>query len=193
MPDPIHDKQTLRTLYMNRRRQLSRARRRHDSRLILDRLRIWLRQHMPGQESLLAYMSLPHEVDTRPILQRWIAYRRFAPRMHGCAYMEWRGIVTNTGWQRSALGFQEPTGGPRWRPQDRGILLCPLVAFDRAGHRIGMGKGCFDRWLAEHRRDLDAVVGLAFSCQECPAIPAESHDVPMDYVITEKEIIACPS
>jgi len=72
------------------------------------------------------------------------------------------------------------------------VLLCPLTAFDRQGNRLGMGKGCFDYWLSKHRHGLDQVIGLAFSGQEVAHIPAEAHDAPLDYIITEKEVIECP-
>ncbi|PJC70988.1 MAG: 5-formyltetrahydrofolate cyclo-ligase, partial [Zetaproteobacteria bacterium CG_4_8_14_3_um_filter_59_5] len=70
-------------------------------------------------------------------------------------------------------------------------LLCPLVGFDRCGNRLGMGKGCFDRWLDGMKNHILLGVGLAFACQECPRIPAEAHDMPLDIIITEGETIAC--
>ena len=68
-------------------------------------------------------------------------------------------------------------------------MLVPLAAFDRQGHRIGYGAGHYDFTLA-HLRKTKAVVGvgLAFAVQEIEAVPALSHDVALDYVLTESDV-----
>jgi 5-formyltetrahydrofolate cyclo-ligase len=97
----------------------------------------------------------------------------------------------------------------RWSPQDRlmlgplgipepspaaaevmpDIMLVPLAAFDRAGHRIGYGAGHYDVTFAHLRKAKHVVgVGLAFAVQEIKAIPALSHDVALDYVLTEADV-----
>ena len=168
------------------------ALKRHYSRLIIDRLRHEVLGRIEQRAALLTYMALPHEVNTKPLLG-WHGWRLFAPRMHGHSRMDWHRIGPDTMWKKSAWNILEPQNGPCWRPDDGGILICPLTAFDRHGNRLGMGKGCFDIWLEKHRPHLQAIIGLAFACQEVPSIPAEPHDVPMDFVITEKETIAtCP-
>ena len=70
------------------------------------------------------------------------------------------------------------------------IMLVPLAAFDRAGHRIGYGAGHYDYTLA-HLRKLKHIiaVGLAFAAQEIVAVPALPHDVALDYVLTETEVL----
>ena len=67
------------------------------------------------------------------------------------------------------------------------ILLVPLSAFDRAGHRIGYGAGHYDRAIDRlkakgHRPKL---IGIAFDCQEVASVPAEPHDVALDAILTE--------
>ena len=68
------------------------------------------------------------------------------------------------------------------------IMLVPLAAFDRAGHRIGYGAGHYDYTLA-HLRKVKAItaVGVAFAVQEIAGIPAGPHDVALDYVLTETQ------
>lgn len=71
-------------------------------------------------------------------------------------------------------------------------MLVPLAAFDRRGFRIGYGAGFYDRTLAGLRRHKRVqAFGYAFSCQEVPEVPAETHDVPVDLVITERDVIFC--
>ncbi|MDB5643970.1 MAG: 5-formyltetrahydrofolate cyclo-ligase, partial [Hyphomicrobiales bacterium] len=86
---------------------------------------------------------------------------------------------------KASLGLLEPSpAAPALSPS---VLLVPLAAFDRRGHRIGYGRGFYDRALAA----LGPVttIGIAFATQEIPTIPDEPHDHPLDFVVTEQEII----
>jgi len=66
------------------------------------------------------------------------------------------------------------------------VILVPLVAFDGSGQRLGYGAGFYDRTLAGLRRSKAVIaVGLAFSMQRIAHVPATSHDVALDYVLTE--------
>jgi 5-formyltetrahydrofolate cyclo-ligase len=67
------------------------------------------------------------------------------------------------------------------------LVVVPGVAFDRAGGRMGHGKGYYDK-LLEHARPDTPLVALAFECQLFPEIPAEAHDVFMDKVVTEAAV-----
>jgi 5-formyltetrahydrofolate cyclo-ligase len=70
------------------------------------------------------------------------------------------------------------------------ILLVPLLAFDRAGHRIGYGAGYYDLTIAQLRaRKAVTAVGLAFAAQEVPAVPATPRDARLDLVLTERAVI----
>ena len=82
------------------------------------------------------------------------------------------------------LGIQEPSPGAGEVLPD--IMLVPLAAFDRFGHRIGYGAGHYDLTFAHLRKIKPVIgVGLAFAVQEIEAIPALAHDVALDYVLTE--------
>ncbi len=73
---------------------------------------------------------------------------------------------------------------------DPDIRLVPLLAFDRAGHRIGYGAGYYDLTLAQLRARKPVIaVGLAFAAQEVAAIPATSRDARLDLVLTEREVL----
>jgi 5-formyltetrahydrofolate cyclo-ligase len=82
------------------------------------------------------------------------------------------------------LGILEPSPAASETVPD--IVLVPLAAFDRAGHRIGYGAGHYDRTLAQLRKSRHSVaIGVAFVGQEVEAVPALAHDVALDFVITE--------
>jgi 5-formyltetrahydrofolate cyclo-ligase len=71
------------------------------------------------------------------------------------------------------------------------ILLVPLLAFDRAGHRIGYGAGYYDMTIYRLRaRKPTMAVGIAFAAQEVPTVPATPRDERLDLVLTEREVIA---
>ncbi|HUP82463.1 MAG TPA: 5-formyltetrahydrofolate cyclo-ligase [Pirellula sp.] len=75
----------------------------------------------------------------------------------------------------------------RPQPTDLDLVMVPGVAFDRNGGRTGHGKGYYDK-LLQHAR-LDApLIALAFECQIFEKIPAESHDIYMDKIVTETAV-----
>jgi 5-formyltetrahydrofolate cyclo-ligase len=85
-------------------------------------------------------------------------------------------------------GIREPKAdAPEVFPD---ILLVPLAAFDRAGHRIGYGAGYYDRTIARLRAMKPVTaVGLAFAAQEINRVPATAFDARLDLVLTEREVI----
>ena len=87
-------------------------------------------------------------------------------------------------------GIQEPLSeAPLVAPD---LLIVPLAAFDRRGHRIGYGAGYYDMTLRQLRAQKSIVtIGLGFAVQEIPAVPATPHDERLDLVLTERELIDC--
>jgi len=85
------------------------------------------------------------------------------------------------------LGILEPSPAAAEIVPD--IMLVPLAAFDAEGHRIGYGAGHYDFTL-EHLRKVKGItaIGIAFAVQQIKAVPAQPHDVALDYVLTEKKV-----
>ncbi|NJK81752.1 MAG: 5-formyltetrahydrofolate cyclo-ligase [Chloroflexaceae bacterium] len=73
-------------------------------------------------------------------------------------------------------------------PGDWDLTIVPLLGFDRRGYRLGYGKGYYDRLLAVAPTPT---IGLAFAMQEVEMVPTEPHDLPLTWVVTEHEVIAC--
>jgi 5,10-methenyltetrahydrofolate synthetase len=66
------------------------------------------------------------------------------------------------------------------------LLLVPCVGFDAARYRLGYGGGYYDRTLAHWPRAARPVtIGVAFEAGKCDALPHETHDVPLDAIVTE--------
>lgn len=72
-------------------------------------------------------------------------------------------------------------------PEEFDLIVTPGVAFDKQLNRVGYGKGYYDRILLRKRKDAKAVA-VAFEFQVLDEVPAESHDIKMDMIITEERI-----
>jgi 5-formyltetrahydrofolate cyclo-ligase len=91
---------------------------------------------------------------------------------------------------RGQWGIREPRAeAPEVIPD---IMIVPLATFDRRGNRIGYGAGYYDMTIAAARARKPAVaIGLAFATQESEDVAALPHDQPLDFVLTEREVIVC--
>ena len=87
-------------------------------------------------------------------------------------------------------GIREPD--PDAPEVDPDILLVPLLAFDRRGHRIGYGAGYYDMTIAASaREEADHRRRHRFCCAGNSAVPATPRDASLDLVLTEREVIDC--
>jgi 5-formyltetrahydrofolate cyclo-ligase len=133
------------------------------------------------------FLPIQSEIDTRPLMDRLrVAGARLAlpafPSAKGP--MVFRELVR--GAELVPMGFGTFGPGPEAAEVDPDILLTPLAAFDRAGNRIGYGKGHYDFALARLDRIAPRIaVGIAFSCQEVDAVPHEPHDRRLDFLLTD--------
>jgi 5-formyltetrahydrofolate cyclo-ligase len=90
------------------------------------------------------------------------------------------------------LGILEPSLEHRKRiaPKSLDLVLVPLVAFDKKGQRLGMGKGYYDRTFAFHKATPNAkpfLLGVAYDLQRISELPSEAWDIPLDGVATETQ------
>lgn len=72
-------------------------------------------------------------------------------------------------------------------------IIAPMLGFDKNGNRLGYGKGFYDQYISK-LRDINhrcVIIGVAFSIQETPEIPCDSHDQKLDFIVTELGIIRC--
>lgn len=106
-------------------------------------------------------------------------------------------LVPNAVLRTNRYGIPEPehAAADLLRPEDVDLVLVPLTAFDRCGHRLGMGGGFYDRSFAflrdAPRPAQPLLVGIGYAFQEVPALSAHEADVRLDFVATERELIHC--
>ena len=138
-----------------------------------------------------AYWPIGSEIDPRPLMTRLhedghpIALPVTSARGDPLVFRAWRPDDT---LEAAGFGTQEPLASqPELTPR---VLIVPLLAFDRAGHRLGYGGGFYDRTLARLRRSGAVLaVGVAYAAQEVAAVPRDGVDQPVDWIVTEAESI----
>lgn len=224
--DVLHSKSGLRKDILNIRNNLSMEERERYSAQI--RERVVCHASYREAQIILAYASYLSEVDTMMLIEQALADGKhvFVPKVAG-EDMEFWQITSTDGLHAGYRGIPEPVQGisfPEWlagragsakrqmnidkkMEQDRIenknkimiMMWMPGAVFDRERHRIGYGKGFYDRYLSrlsyESREDPLQTEGfrlitaaLAYSCQVMWQIPYEPHDIKPDMVVTEKEI-----
>lgn len=141
-------------------------------------------------QTVAVFLSFDGELDTRPLIdQLWRAGKRvYLPVLHPFSpgnllflhYHPSSDLVVNR------LNIREPKLDLRdvLPLSQLDVLVTPLVAFDAAGQRLGMGGGFYDRTLQNWRQHRLQPVGYAHDCQQVDALPTEQWDIPLPAVIT---------
>ena len=167
------------------REQMREAKRQHADKMaewsaeIVEKL--W--QQIGESRVVMAFWPLPDEVDVRPLIDRLVAEGRTVvlPKVTGDETMELRRYTSQADLCEGAFHIQEPVGEPFVDYEQIDVALVPGVAFDAAGHRLGRGKGYYDRFLAEHL--VPRLIGVCFPFQRVAVVPVEAHDVVLDQII----------
>lgn len=137
--------------------------------------------------TVAVYMPIGSEIDPRPLLGKLVdAGAKLAlPCVKKNGSMVYRHYTRGDPLEKRAFGLLEPFHEvPEVEPT---LILTPLLAYDNNGNRLGYGKGHYDRAIARLRENGRVFVcGLAFHGQEVENVPAEPHDIPLDWVMTER-------
>ena len=136
--------------------------------------------------SVLLYFALPDELDLSALVDdalkagKTVALPRFDPERNH--YLAAVVLDPEADCRGGRFGIREPSAEAAILPLNQlDLVLVPGVAFDRCGHRLGRGKGFYDR-LLEPVRGIKC--GVAWDHQVDLEFPVEPHDVPMDCVVT---------
>ena len=160
---------------------------------------------------ILAYASYRSEVDTATLIGQALADGKyvFAPKVSGEEMEFWR-ITTAEDLREGYRGISEPVESvsfPKWLAKQSNaggihvMMWVPGAVFDKDRHRVGYGKGFYDRYL-DRLADLQkenccgchaelhlTTAALAYSCQVLEQIPYEPHDIKPDMLITEEGVL----
>jgi 5-formyltetrahydrofolate cyclo-ligase len=135
------------------------------------------------------YAPIRNELDPMPLMHALaeqgarLALPVILARGHSLSF---RAFAPGDRLMMGSLGIPEPS--PAAAELMPAVMLVPLAAFDRTGHRIGYGGGYYDYTFSHLRKAHHVLgIGLGFAIQETELVPALPHDAALDYVLTERE------
>ncbi|MFG6567644.1 5-formyltetrahydrofolate cyclo-ligase [Sulfitobacter sp. 1A13679] len=138
---------------------------------------------------LSGFMPIRTEIDPRPAMAEACAHGPVGVPVikkpnHPLSFARW---TPETAMVPGTFGAMIPAETDFFEPE---IVIVPLLAFNRAGGRLGYGGGFYDRTLAMLRgRRATLAIGFAFAGQEWDDIPLEDTDAPLDLIVTEAGVI----
>jgi 5-formyltetrahydrofolate cyclo-ligase len=142
--------------------------------------------------AIMMYLSLPHELDTsEAILCAWqLGKIVLVPKVS----WQQRHMIPvqinslETGFSADVAGLRNPITGAPVPFEDIDLVVAPGLGFDRRGNRLGRGGSYYDRFFTN--KDLRAPkCGFAFAEQVIESVPVTDHDVPVDFLVTEEEVL----
>lgn len=193
------DKQELRKEIRNRKRQFSQDQLGELSLSAISKLR--KHPKVMAAHTLLLYYSLPDEVNTHEWIDELVAEgkRVLLPVVVNDKDMVIREYTGKHDLAEGSFHIMEPIGKlfPEEKYPEIEVAIIPGMSFDDGGHRLGRGKGYYDRFLTKlqgmegnhcERKEADGTevykIGICFGFQKLQEIPFESHDILMDEVTT---------
>lgn len=144
--------------------------------------------------NVLFYVSYNNEVETRSVIQNLLttnAKTIIVPyTVRGEAGIKISKLRSFDQLQEAHFGILEPKEEEIaiFDKKHIDLIIVPGTVFDRRGHRIGYGAGYYDIFLSTISKKISKV-GLAYDFQIVDEIPNQKHDIPMDIIVTEKEVI----
>lgn len=187
-----HNKQSLRSRYLNYRSSLSKSSRADKSRRI--RERIMSNPVYQNAEIVLVYMDYRAEVETTELVEELLKAKEkrvFAPKVDGMDIYFYE-ITSFDDLSEGYQSIREPSAHPdklfaKELSTEQCLVLVPGAVFDRQMGRMGYGKGFYDRFLGQFKEPYR--MALAYDCQLAKNVPVEKHDIRMNAIITESEVI----
>lgn len=176
------------------RKRIRSMKRRHDS----DELAYWSEQiagnllsvrQLAMAKTVLLYYPLSDEVDVRKVTETLLKESRtvLLPKvLDAQGNMELRLYTGETDLLEGAFHILEPCGKVFSNYGTVDVAIVPGLAFDNFGHRLGRGKGYYDRILPKLSGAYK--IGACFGFQLCDCVPTQDHDVLMDAIVTEEGI-----
>ncbi len=136
--------------------------------------------------TICVYISAPEEVDTHRLIDALFKQGKavIVPKVVEDRLML-MPIDSWTDVRPGAFGLLEPVGSQFINAKEAQLFLVPGVAFDREGNRLGWGKGFYDKLLEKVSAPK---IGLAYDIQILSRLPHTPYDIPMNTLITEKEV-----
>ena len=188
----LHNKETLRKKFLKKRLSHEGSEIQKKSAVIEKSFLRFLRHH-PSVRTVALYAEHKKEVPTQTLFEKLrqrkirVVYPKINKQTHTMDFFEVKNLKR---LKPASYSILEPHGQKgKVQPSNIDAFVVPAIVFDRTGHRLGYGKGYYDRLLSQNTQAK--TVGLAFEFQVVKKLPKKSWDRAVKIVITEKEIKEC--
>ena len=185
-------KENLREKYLNERSQIPQTKISSWSKKINSHF--FNLPQLKNAKKIMAYASMRKEIETFDLLEKlldqgYLLYLPFTRKDVGDLGTAQINDL-DSDLKDGVYGVQEPVMKIRDEkpPEDLDLIIVPGACFTRSGYRIGYGGGYYDSFLSKHANSA-LKIGFCYDLFIVDSIPIEEHDVPVDIIITEKEII----
>lgn len=188
------DKKELRKEILNRRKNIDKTEKVLMDKSIADKF--YKSSYYKDAEKIFIYVSFDSEIDTKEMINKALSENKeiYVPRTDlKTKNMDAVQILSLSELVENSYGILEPElDKPHINPNELDLIVVPGVAFDRNFGRIGYGAGFYDRYFKkisdENVHRITKLV-LAYDLQVIDKVPMNEMDMPIDYIITEKEFI----
>lgn len=146
-----------------------------------------------NSKTLLCYAAINDEINTDYIIEKALIDNKIVALPYcvdSNGTMEFYIIESFDDLKTGSFGVREPNINKCRKLVDfsNSIIIVPALCFDKNGYRLGYGKGYYDRFLEKHSF---ISIGLCYNSLVKNEIPINRYDLPVNYVITEKQVISC--
>lgn len=180
------DKYKVRQVLTEQRARMTYKKRLEKSERIMEQLIPLLK----GKKNIAFYINLNDEVITLDFLPYFLENYETISASVTEDEIEFYSFTNVKQLKEGYVGILEPPAVNKVEKDDIEVIIVPMLGYDKYCNRMGMGKGYYDRYLADFKGEI---IGLAFTEQNHILIPIEPHDVRMDKVITERGILSKPN
>jgi len=190
-------KQTLKSGILEKRKSLSREEVKEKSAKIKQKL--YSLPEFKKAKNIMFYVSFNNEADTIETIKELLKNKGENKKNIIVPYVEKNNPILQLSELKNFSDLEPKTFGifepkeckiKKFDANKLDLVVVPGIVFDENGHRIGYGHGYYDRFLKKISSKAKKA-GLAFDFQLIGKIPEEQHDIPVDFVITEKRIVKC--
>lgn len=184
----MNEKEQLRTEFRKKRLSLDSAEVKEKSRQIMKKL--FSLEEFRAAKTIMFYVSKDNEVNTHNIIKHSLDNKVVCVPKTNLATKNIDAYSIDSFDQLSIGTFyvMEPNKGKLVDSSKIDLIFLPGLVFDKNGNRLGRGKGYYDKFLKNTKAKK---IGLAFDFQVIDGVPTNKHDVSVDMIVTEKEVIDC--
>jgi 5-formyltetrahydrofolate cyclo-ligase len=142
--------------------------------------------------AIMIFLSLPHEIDTTDaILHAWQRDKVVVVPKVSWEQRHMIPVRINTlddGISTTGYGLRNPISGIPFPFEEIDLVVTPGLGFDRKGNRLGRGASYYDRFFTDDKLKAPKC-GFAFDGQIVDSVPMSNHDIPVDFLVTDEEIL----